>query len=108
MPNDMPERARRPVHDAHQSTWSMLDPRSSRGAPFLRPAGVKAKCTALQRVIGVEQPWEPFDGARDSITLDPNGYACNPTLSRPALCKEQQNPPDRHQNRPREAEPFTR
>ena len=27
----------------------------------------------------MEQPWEPFDGARDDITLDPNEYACNPT-----------------------------
>jgi len=39
---------------------------------------VKAKCTALQRVIGMEQPWAPFDGGRDGIRLDPNGYARNP------------------------------
>src|SRR5262249_22268431 len=74
MPTDMTERTRRPVHDAHQSTWSVLDPLLATSG-VLCPAGVKAKCTALQRVIGMEQLWAPFDGGQDGITLDPNGYA---------------------------------
>src|SRR5262249_48533909 len=31
MPTNMTERVRRPVHDAHQSTWSTLDPLLANG-----------------------------------------------------------------------------
>src|SRR5262249_11399687 len=36
MPTDMTERVRRPVHDGHQSTWSMLDPLLARAASCVR------------------------------------------------------------------------
>ena len=80
MPNDITERAYRPVQDAHHFTYSMLDLLLADGAPYGLRRVVEAQCAALQRVAGLGRPPQHFDGCRDGIRLSRKGMPRNPTL----------------------------